>query len=1134
MFMYRIVGLIGLFVGLFTSSFGQYCGTAGRCGDNIATVAFSNVTKSSGCGSNGYEFHNNDTVFVTIGEAYTIVINNSTYLDARVVGWIDYDQNEIFDETERMDFGTTTVAATHAATTTVPPTFPVGGITRARFTLYNTLEPVADACGNYVVTQSYEYEDYVIKSGAPSTSTYCTANGSNGVSSPNCNDAAATLDTHINGVQVVGEFNNQNGTCGITSGGYSDYTNIQAIIADGEDYTVNVALYSEGNAYESVRAWVDWNGDKVFDDVQEMLTVTNIPGDNNWVFTGTHTNEGYTGPVLLRVRGYWGYVEYVPSACGTNTYGEVEDYTIILTTANAPDCASTPSPADAATDLCLNGLDLSWAHADVANIDGFYLSLGTAPGTYELLDEFDVGTNISYSYPAELLANKTYYWKVEPYKGAEKAPACSEWSFTTSANADPKPSFYVGGDLTSDTSTCINEPLEIKVQMVGGDGTLAQGSWTASSAGFLGVIQNDSAVFEGSTAASVWVYHNIEDGNGCTGVDSIKVTVNPSPDTGQFNKGVQTFCGSGTETFEVLGTTGTIQWQDSLPGGLWNDIANETGTDYELSLNDQSGPLERYLRVVLTENGCTVESIATGMIINPNPQKPELSYPDGLFFCEGDSVTLKGAGADSLVWLPSEIEAIDDLVVKEAGDITLRLVNVQTGCYTDSTVTVEEEANPAKPILNPAVDQTVCSGSLPFAVSVTNPSASVLWMNAETTNDISLSATTAEIWVMNETPKGCSMSSDTISLTVVNQPDKPIIDVPSGSTDFCDGDSLFVRVTNYSADLTWSDNNTEVQRYIKSGGTYTVTFGDDPNCQAVSDPITVTMLPSPTPITLVQQGPNPGCVGDSVLLIATNYDEVSWNNSTNTINDTLIATTSGNYRATVEGTNGCTRSASIAVTLNDAPPEPSITISGQGDCPGQEKILIADTDVTWSDANNTFNDSLVITSSGTYTATVTVGVCSSSSSIDVVYAGAPEVPQITSSNDTLFVTPNDQPTYTWYLDGQEVATTTEPFYEFTEAGNYTVTYTTAGDCTSDISEVFVVVGLGELNPLSHLNIYPNPGTGIFYFTEKVDLVEVFDALGRKIQTSDRGRAIELIAPKGLYLIKLTKDRHHIERRIILE
>ncbi|MFT5337737.1 MAG: hypothetical protein ACI9YL_001747 [Luteibaculaceae bacterium] len=287
-------------------------------------------------------------------------------------------------------------------------------------------------------------------------------------------------------------------------------------------------------------------------------------------------------------------------------------------------------------------------------------------------------------------------------------------------------------------------------------------------------------------------------------------------------------------------------------------------------------------------------------------------------------------------------------------------------------------------------------------------------------------------------------------------------------------------------------------------------------------------------MTLVEKGPNPGCVGDSVLLIATNYDEVSWNNSTNTINDTLIATTTGNYRATVEGANGCTRSASIAVTLDDAPPEPTITIVGQADCPGEEKILIANTDVTWSDANNTFNDSLVITASGMYTATVSNGVCSSSSDIEVVYAGAPEIPAITISTDSLFVTPNDQPNYTWYLEGEEVATTTDPFYKFTQPGNYTVTYTTSGNCTSDISEVFIVVGIGELNPLSRLNIYPNPGYGTFFFTEKVDLVEVFDALGRKIQISDGGKSIEIKAPKGLYLIKLTKDKHHIERRIILE
>ncbi|MFT5336567.1 MAG: hypothetical protein ACI9YL_000563, partial [Luteibaculaceae bacterium] len=888
--MYKIVGLTGLFLSLILSSFGQYCTPSGNCNDNVATFEFSNVFKASGCDTlGGYEFHNLDTVFVQPGSSYPIAVNVENLANSKVVAWIDYDRSGVFEETERIEFATTAIQGVHAATTVVPVDYPLGEETGIRVCMFLAGEPLVGPCGEYVIYEPFEYEDYVLKSGDPAEKGYCNAGGSYKLNSPTCNDTNVVYDTYVSRVNFDGEFDNPSNTCGVTSGGYSDYLNMEAIIADGEDYSISVTLVSELNGSESVAAWVDWNGDKEFDVVNEALSSGNLRGDKTWIFTGTHANQGYTGPVLLRVLGYWGYVNYVATPCGYGGDGEVEDYTIVLTSGNAPDCANTPIPAEAKTDVCLASLSLSWSHGDSANIDGFYISLGTTAGGTQVLDQFDNGKDSNYVHGTALLPNTTYYWKIEPYNGTEKATSCSEWSFTTAPNGDPKPSFYVGGNLVSDTSTCFNEPLEIKVQMAGGDGTIAQGTWTASTAGYLSVIQNDSAVFEGSTAASVWVYHSIEDGKGCTGVDSIQITVNLNPATGQFNKGVQTYCGSGTETFEISGTTGTKQWQDSLPGGLWNDISGETGSDFQLSLNDQSGPSERYLRVVVTENGCTAESMVTGMIINPNPQKPELSYPDGLFFCEGDSVTLKGAGADSLVWLPSEIEALDDLVVKVAGDITLRTVNIQTGCFTDSTVTVLEEANPAKPNMDPAVDQTVCSGSLPFAVSVTNPSASVLWMNAEITNDISLNASTAQIWVVNETPKGCSMSSDTISLDVVSQPDKPIIDIPSGSTDFCDGDSLFVRVTNHSANLTWSDNNTEVQRYIKSGGTYSVTFGDDPNCQAVSDEITVSMLPSPTLITLVEKGPNPGCVGDSVLLIATNYDEVSWNNSTNTINDTLIA-----------------------------------------------------------------------------------------------------------------------------------------------------------------------------------------------------------------------------------------------------
>jgi len=1120
-----------------SAMFGQYCNPWGDCSDWIESITVSNLSKTSACSAGGYGFYDQDTIFVEAGSAYPVTIINSVYADTKASGYVDFDLNNTFDETERIDFAAAGVVGTHAGSLVVPATAASGAIFRARFYVQIATE-VSDPCGGgYVIIAPYEYEDYVVKVGADPSGSYCAASGTSNASDPNCN-TASTVDVQVNKVEVVGEFNNNNATCGITSPGYSDYTSIQAIIADGEDFTVNVTIGAEGSAYEAVKAWMDFNGDNVFDPVDELLASTNVPGDRNWVFTGTMASGGFTGTSRLRVRGYWGYVDDPVWAqpCGSNTIGEVEDYTVIITSANAPDCAENPGPSDGATAVCLGGHRFEWSHPDAANIDGYTISIGSTSGNYDLEDKKDVGNVLNYTMGSGLQPGKTYYWKVEPYVGAESAPACSEWSFTTAANPDPKPQFIVGGTIVEDTMTCIDAELEIKIAMSNGDGTFSNGSWSISQQSFIDVIANDSAVFQGDTPGLLWVVHTITDGNGCMGVDSIAITINPDPSTGTISPEVLTFCGQGDQDFELDGVTGTIQWQDSVPGGLWVDANGETGTSINVSINDQSSASERYVRARITENGCSAISDFSGMVVNPNPEKAGISFPEGLEFCSGDSVTLTSEMVtDSLVWLPSEADGAADLIVKTAGDVTLRRVDRLTTCFSDSTLSITEEALPVKPIMDPSTDQTICSVDLPFEVSITNPTSAVEWMTGETTTTIAINNIAEEVFVSNITDKGCKSTSDTIRIDVIAQPSQPLIEIPSGSTELCEGDSLLVRISNFNSGIVWSDGETEIQRYIKVGGTFSATFGEGTSCESISEAITVTILESPDPIQLKVEGPNPGCVGDSVYLIATNYPEVSWNNSTNTINDTLLVTTSGNYRATVESANGCTRSATEEVVLNETPEAPTITISGDGNCPGDEKILIANMEVLWDDASATVNDSLIVTDPGTYTATVSVGVCSNQSSIEVVYDGAPENPEISQSNDTLFVTPADQEGYSWYKDEELIATTTEPFLDGVEPGVYAVTYSTSGGCTSALSENFIVIGINELNAEQVLILYPNPGQGTYFLNVDAQEIKVFDALGRTVESElTKDRKLLIPDAKGHLFLQVRIGEKIYHSRLIQE
>ncbi|MHC4498970.1 MAG: GLUG motif-containing protein, partial [Planctomycetota bacterium] len=106
---------------------------------------------------------------------------------------------------------------------------------------------------------------------------------------------------------------------------YTDYTHLSTELYIGFGYLITV---TNGGPYsgDQCGVWVDWNSDEDFEDVNEMIVMTGGPE----TFTGTITPpEGAAeGATRMRVR----ITDTVAlSPCGTTDYGEVEDYTLIVT-----------------------------------------------------------------------------------------------------------------------------------------------------------------------------------------------------------------------------------------------------------------------------------------------------------------------------------------------------------------------------------------------------------------------------------------------------------------------------------------------------------------------------------------------------------------------------------------------------------------------------------------------------------------------------------------------------------------------------------------------------------------------------------------------------------------------------------
>ena len=111
-----------------------------------------------------------------------------------------------------------------------------------------------------------------------------------------------------------------------SSSGYADYTAISTNLDIGTGYTATVTI---GTAYSSDIGglWIDWNHDEDFGDSGETIT-TGWSGSGPYSVTITPPAGALTGTTRLRVRIQDGDYDPSLSPCGTTSYGEVEDYTV--------------------------------------------------------------------------------------------------------------------------------------------------------------------------------------------------------------------------------------------------------------------------------------------------------------------------------------------------------------------------------------------------------------------------------------------------------------------------------------------------------------------------------------------------------------------------------------------------------------------------------------------------------------------------------------------------------------------------------------------------------------------------------------------------------------------------------------
>ncbi|CAM1354669.1 M4 family metallopeptidase [Tenacibaculum ascidiaceicola] len=176
-------------------------------------------------------------------------------------------------------------------------------------TTYNFTVKAKDAAGN--VSASSNTATFTTKE--VSAVEYCASQGNN------------SSYEWIDRVSMGGVDNNTG-----NDGGYKDYTNLTMNVAPGSNRLYVSAGFSSSSYTEYWKAWIDYDKDGVFEDTEVVLNGSSSSAGE--LYEDFTIPSNVSGTTRLRVSMKYNSAQ---TACETFTYGEVEDYTVNISSGSS-------------------------------------------------------------------------------------------------------------------------------------------------------------------------------------------------------------------------------------------------------------------------------------------------------------------------------------------------------------------------------------------------------------------------------------------------------------------------------------------------------------------------------------------------------------------------------------------------------------------------------------------------------------------------------------------------------------------------------------------------------------------------------------------------------------------------------
>ncbi|WP_188050857.1 gliding motility-associated C-terminal domain-containing protein [Flavobacterium sp. GP15] len=535
----------------------------------------------------------------------------------------------------------------------------------------------------------------------------------------------------------------------------------------------------------------------------------------------------------------------------------------------------------------------------------------------------------------------------------------------------------------------------------------------------------------------------VKNANGCWATASVNTTLDNTLPIAAIasDNGLALSCTTPNTTLTASGGTSYL-WSS---GATTPAITVATAGTFSVTVKNANGCSATASVNTTLDNTLSIAAIASdnGLALN----------------CTTPNSTLTASGGTSYLWSNGATTAA--ITVATAGTFSVTVKN-SNGC--SATASVNTTLDNTLPIAAIASDNGLAlSCNTPNTTLTASGGTSYLWSNGATTAAITV-ATAGTFSVTVKNANGCSATAS-VNTTLDNALPIAAIASDNGLALSCNTPNTTLTASGGTSYL-WSNGATTPAITVTTVGTFSVTVKNSNGCSATA--LVNTTLDNTLPIAAIasDNGLALSCTTPNTTLTASGGTSYLWSNGATT--PAITVATAGTFSVTVKNANGCSATASVTTTLDNALPIAAIA-SDNGlalscNIPNTTLTASGGTSYLWS--NGATTPAITVATAGTFSVTVrNSNGCSASASVNTTLDNSLPIISISSQTDAYcfgenngtisIITEGGKSPYTYEWTKNNIAYSTSKDLIGLSQGIYKVIATSANGCSSDELKVII-------------------------------------------------------------------------------